>query len=106
MGKSAAYIICTDKLNKFYLGSLLKSFLIKRYFDLELTGTTIRNLSIKSIKNIQIPLPPLTEQTQIAQILSTTDDKLQILRDKKEAFQNLKKGLMQKLLTGEIRVIV
>lgn len=92
LGKSAAYIICTDKLNKFYLGSLLKSFLIKRYFDLELTGTTIRNLSIKSIKNIKVPFPPLKEQTQIAEILSTTDEKLEILRDKKESFQKLKKG--------------
>lgn len=51
-------------------------------------------------------LPPLKEQKQIAKILSTTDEKLEILRDKKESFQKLKKGLMQKLLTGEIRVKV
>ena len=56
------------------------------------------------IYNIKFTLPPFEEQKQIAEILSTTDEKLENLKAKKEAFEELKKGLMQKLLTGEIRV--
>ena len=56
------------------------------------------------MKNFNIHFPPFEEQKQIAEILSTIDEKLEVLRDKKEHFEELKKGLMQKLLTGEIRV--
>jgi type I restriction enzyme, S subunit len=49
-------------------------------------------------------MPPLEEQKQIAEILSTVDKKLENLKEKKLFFQELKKGLMQKLLTGEVRV--
>ena len=56
--------------------------------------------------NYKCPIPPFTEQKQIAKILSTTDDKLDTLRARKEKYETLKKGLMQKLLTGEVRVRV
>ena len=49
-------------------------------------------------------IPPLEEQKQIAKILSTTDEKLENLKEKKKSFEELKKCLMQKLLTGEVRV--
>jgi type I restriction enzyme, S subunit len=62
------------------------------------------NISQGIIKELLFPFPPLEEQKQIAEILSTTDEKLETLRAKKEAFETLKKGLMQKLLTGKIRV--
>jgi type I restriction enzyme S subunit len=79
----------------------------KKFRDIAIarsTGTTRQRIGLSALKTIPISIPPLAEQKQIAQILSTTDDKLEILRDKKESFQKLKKGLMQKLLTGEVRV--
>ncbi|MFP4457925.1 MAG: restriction endonuclease subunit S [Clostridia bacterium] len=57
-------------------------------------------------KNIFIPLPPLEEQKKIAAILSTVDEKIQKEEEYKEKLEELKKGLMQKLLTGEVRVKV
>ena len=54
--------------------------------------------------NFLLPLPPLKEQKQIAEILSTADEKLEVLRAKKEKYETLKKGLLQKLLSGEVRV--
>ena len=36
--------------------------------------------------------------------LSTADEKLEVLRAKKEKYKTLKKGLLQKLLSGEVRV--
>ena len=56
------------------------------------------------MKNFNIHFPPFEEQKQIAEILSTVDNKLENLKEKKQSFEELKKGLMQKLLTGEVRV--
>ena len=56
------------------------------------------------LKTINVPLPSLKEQSQIIEILSTVDKKIENLKEKKQSFEELKKGLMQKLLTGEVRV--
>ncbi len=68
------------------------------------TGTTRLRIGLSALKSIPIVIPPLEEQKQIAEILSTVDNKLENLKEKKQSFENLKKGLMQKLLTGEVRV--
>ena len=59
---------------------------------------------VKEIKNFILPLPPIQEQQQIASILSCVDDKLDVLQSKKTSYSTLKKGLMAKLLTGQMRV--
>ena len=52
----------------------------------------------------RIPVPPLAEQQRIAQILATIEEKTNALHSKQSEYQALKRGLMQKLLTGEWRV--
>ena len=51
-----------------------------------------------------ISLPPIQEQKRIAKILSSVDGKTDVLQHKKSAYKVLKKGLMEQLLTGAIRV--
>lgn len=51
-----------------------------------------------------IPVPPLAEQQRIAEILATIEEKTNALQRKQSDYQKLKRGLMQKLLTGEWRV--
>lgn len=53
-----------------------------------------------------VPLPPVAEQARIADVLATADEKLNALRAKQVELQQVKRGLMQKLLTGEWRVSV
>jgi type I restriction enzyme S subunit len=53
---------------------------------------------------IQILLPSIEEQQEIAEILSSVDEKLEVLSEKKGQTQWLKKGLMQQLLTGRVRI--
>ncbi len=52
----------------------------------------------------RIPVPPLAEQQRIAEILATIEEKTNALQRKQSEYQNLKRGLMQKLLTGKWRV--
>jgi len=56
------------------------------------------------IQNYRIMLPPLPEQRRIAAVLNTCDRELDLLRRKRDALQRQKKGLMQRLLTGRVRV--
>ncbi|HCX03965.1 MAG TPA: hypothetical protein DHM42_05710, partial [Clostridiales bacterium] len=63
--------------------------------------TSVPQINNKHIIPFLIPIPPLKEQKAIAEVLSDTDDLitcLQKLIDKKE---KIKKGAMQKLLTGK-----
>lgn len=49
-------------------------------------------------------LPPIDEQRRIAEVLSTLDREIELLTDLHETLQEQKKGLMQQLLTGKVRV--
>ena len=60
----------------------------------------------KYLLKLKLPLPPLPEQQKIAEILSTVDKRLELLRNKKEKLTRIKKGLMNDLLTGKKRVKV
>ena len=68
------------------------------------TGAKVFGLTKASCKKIKVPLPPLPEQQKIASILSNIDSKITSQEQYKENLEKLKKSLMQKLLTGEVRV--
>ncbi|MBF9239791.1 restriction endonuclease subunit S [Hymenobacter sp. BT683] len=75
--------------------------------DKESTGSTVKGIKGSRLHKMQLIIPSsLAEQRQIAEILTTVDDKLQVLTDKKAQYQELKRGLMQQLLTGQRRVRV
>ena len=62
------------------------------------------NLSATIVKGLRFPFPPLLEQQKIAQILSTWDKAIELKEKLIEQKKQQKKGLMQKLLTGEVRL--
>lgn len=67
-------------------------------------GSTIPSLSSSTIHSIKVLLPPLPEQKKIAGILGTWDKAIEKLISLIEQKKLLKKGLMQKLLTGKHRL--
>lgn len=64
------------------------------------------NIAIDDFFNLKILLPPFEEQTAIANVLSTADREIDLLRQNIEAEKQKKKALMQLLLTGIVRVTV
>jgi type I restriction enzyme S subunit len=69
-------------------------------------GSTMMHLTKAGMEKYPMVLPPLGEQRRIAAVLSGVDSKIELLRARQTQFQSLKRGLMQKLLTGEWRVSV
>ncbi|RLG30370.1 hypothetical protein DRN97_10660 [Methanosarcinales archaeon] len=63
-----------------------------------------QRVDINAFFKIQIPLPPLPEQQQIAHILSTVDKKIEIEERRKATLKELFKTMLHKLMTGEIRL--
>jgi len=96
-------VICKDDVNPEYIyySILLRSFVL-RYFS----GVAAVPIIKKSLfEKVKIPLPKeINEQKKIAEILSTADKRIELLKKKKEILNRIKKGLMNDLLTGIRRV--
>lgn len=67
-------------------------------------GSTIKGILREDLKRIKIPLPSFSEQHKIASIISSVYDKLEKESQIRGQLERLKKGLMQILLTGKVRV--
>jgi type I restriction enzyme, S subunit len=99
LGKSAAYINLCKDVNRTFVYYVLSSSQVNNYFKSELTGTTINNLSLKSIRNTVIHLPPINEQDKITQIISTWDKAIETTKKLIGNSKAQKKALMQQLFS-------
>lgn len=68
------------------------------------SGSTFPNITKSELDSVILPIPSLTEQRKIADILSSIDEQIENCKQEKEKYTKLKKGMMQQLLTGAIRV--
>ncbi len=70
------------------------------------SGSTFLEISSKKVRNIEISIPKSKqEQTAIAQILTDMDNEIEQLEKKRDKYLNIKSGMMQQLLTGQVRLI-
>jgi len=106
----AGYLIrlrTNEKMNPIFLNNYLNTdqsqFLVKRFAT---PGVSQTNINATNLKSVAIPVPPRKEQDKIALILDKFYFRVIELKSKKSKLEILKKGLMQKLLTGKIRVKV
>ena len=67
-------------------------------------GTSQLVLTMKALKEAKFVLPEQEEQTAIAQVLQAADKEISLLKAKAEKLREQKKGLMQVLLTGKVRL--
>lgn len=89
-----------------YLKYYFMSDLFNKYLKQFSTGTTVTGISQKSLAFLKIPLPSLQEQEKISSTLLQYDSKLLNDNQYLKELKNLKSGLMQQLLTGQVRVKV
>lgn len=88
----------------FYFYYLSNQSFYKRV-DSIIGGTGQKEISETMLKKLKITIPTqIEEQKQIANILRTADKELELLKKELEALKEQKKGLMQLLLTGIVRV--
>jgi type I restriction enzyme, S subunit len=68
-------------------------------------GGIIKTITKEALSKFTISYPNIDEQTRIANILSDMNNEIEILETKLEKYKSIKKGMMQNLLTGKIRLI-
>lgn len=90
-------------LSNEYLLQYLLSPIAKRIIKDSISGLAITRMTLTVINNLKIIFPPYPEQTEIASILSANDAKIEKARTRLNKLQDMKKGLMQDLLTGKVR---
>jgi type I restriction enzyme S subunit len=108
LGKSAAYINCSGDLLAEYLMLYLQTSQVSHYFSLEITGTTIFNLSLNSIRQMKICIPSKLEQLEIYEYCQFQRNKYDMLIYKTNQTINLMKerrtALISAAVTGKIDV--
>ena len=105
LGKSAAYLNVKPNTSKQFLYHSLQTKIVKQQFFDGLTGSTIGNLGLATIRQTQIPIPPTkVEQEAIAEALSDADALIESLEQLIAKKRHIKQGAMQELLTGKNRL--
>ena len=67
-------------------------------------GSAQKNLLLRDLREFKVQLTHIAEQMKIAEVLTASDKKIELLIKKKDETVSLKKALMQALLTGRVRV--
>lgn len=79
LGKGACYINCNPEIvESSYLYYQLQSPHFKSYIHLMSTGSTIKHISLKTMRDYVFELPSLEDQRHIASILSSLDRKIEL----------------------------
>jgi len=90
----------------YWLNYYFQSPITQKYIKDHLKGTTQKYIPLHSLRTFPIALPSPIERGKIAEILSTVDRKLELERTEKIRLERVKRGLMDLLLTGKVRVKV
>ncbi len=104
LGKSVAYVNLKKHVEKIFIYYFFQTPSVKKYYINELTGTTIKNLSLKSIRETPITYPSLKEQQAIAAALSDIDALITSFDQLITKKQAIKQAAIQQLLTGKQRL--
>lgn len=95
-----------DKLLPAYLDHLRQSWMWQSFVTRGGNGSVRIRIYFSDLAEFTFPCPPLEEQRQIAALLDAADQQLTLLRTQRTALDQQKRGLMQRLLTGKLRVKV
>lgn len=89
---------------EFFMYYFMIAFTIRNTYGVSGTQTTIPHLPAMKLKALEIPLTSLNEQKCIVDILSAIENKINAEENKRDALNALFKTLLNKLMTGKIRV--
>jgi type I restriction enzyme, S subunit len=95
----------SDSLSDDYLFQFLCSGDFKEAIGGQATGSAQLNFGPSHLAKVDLPTPPLAEQTAIAQVLTDMDTEIEAIEAKLAKARQIKQGMMHELLTGRTRLV-
>jgi type I restriction enzyme S subunit len=92
------------KVSSEYLLWAMRSAPFRAQLLRRVNGSALREIPLKELRQLRVPVPPLAEQRLIAEILSTWDRAIKTVERLIDNSESQKKALMQQLLTGKNRL--
>ncbi|MFT4848614.1 MAG: restriction endonuclease S subunit/very-short-patch-repair endonuclease [Sediminicola sp.] len=81
LGKSACYFNLFEDVDKEYIRQLIKTEYFRKYAFSSASGTTIKNVSLRTMRSFIVPLPPLEEQKAIVATVNQLFAEVEQLED-------------------------
>lgn len=101
------YRLEDEEMSGLFLSYYFRSAIGRKEMIMLAQGATRYNLSKENFNKIVVTVPPTKkEQDRIAGILTAMDKEIAALEAERDKYKNIKQGMMQKLLTGQIRLPV
>ena len=86
-------------IDKEFLYTVLSSDTLFLQFKKFAAGTTVKNLNIEVVKKVEIPLPPLDEQKQIAALFQSIETAIENVEEQEKTLLQLKNKLLRDLFS-------
>ena len=98
----------SEELDPVFLEYLTHTLYLQRTFYHSSVGVTVEKMifRIEQWLDFEVHLPPIAEQQQVVVVLTAIDREIVQLDRLQKVIVEQKKGLMQKLLTGQVRVTI
>ncbi len=95
LGKSACYLNVKSEVDKQFVRYIFTDRNFQSYIDSQATGTTIKNVSLKLMRDFRFNLPCFEEQKAIAHILGSLDDKIELNRQMNATLEAMAQALFK-----------
>ena len=95
LGKSACYLNVNESINKYFVSYILQSKIFQDYIHNLATGSTIKNVSLKLMRDFKFILPSRDTQEKIVHVLHTLDKKIDLLRETNKTLESIAQAIFK-----------
>jgi len=103
LGKSACYFNVKENVEKLFIKYVVTNNHFQEHISVFANGTTIKNVSLKTMREYPFLLPPLPEQKSIAEVLSSLDDKIDLLHRQNKTLEQIAETLFRQWFVEEAK---
>jgi len=95
LGKSACYFNVNEDVDKQFVRYIVSGFFFQNYIHSLATGSTIKNVSLKLMRNFTFRLPPLGIQKEISKVLEGLDNKIELNRQTNKTLEQIAQAIFK-----------
>lgn len=102
LGKSVCYFNVKKDVSKYLIMSILNSFDFQKYIEINATGATIKNVSLKSMREYKILFPSKDIQNNFDKLVKPFFSEIKILQKKNQNLKQTRDLLLPRLISGKL----